>query len=802
MANVLKCFYCGKVETSILSLISHIRSEAILPYKCSEQRCSGKIFGNIETFRTHLKKHFENRSFQLPQPQQNFEEMFFQDDRMEYNDQMDSTNFEITNQISKLRNEFLKIFLPIYSNEKIARKHAIENTQSLCQHFESSLELIQNSFLGLPMKPEDKNFINNLINDLKESVNIRSEYMLIKELERSNLYVCSRFIEIARKQQEIRTADNSVKIQDIIYGVSILPLHTAFYKLFNCSNLLKEILEYIEKVRNSTTMINYIQGWHWKKILERKEKDDEVLYLPLVIYFDDFEPNNPMSGHAGIHKLGGIYAKLLCLPPHLASKLWSVIVAMIFYTEDRKEFNNKTILEPLLKMLKDLENTGITLETPIGNIKKIKIITCLVIGDNLGLQQILSCKVGFNAFYTCRICTIFKTDRKRTSKEDICLLRRVEDYEDHVRNKSYGIEGFCEFNKLPSFHIYLNIYADEMHDILEGVCHYVFARVFHTFIHDKSRFNFKITDLNYRILVHNFGPGIHAKPILVPDNFMSAKKYEFKKLPFSASEMLTFTRNILLLLKGLIPECPELQLIRKLRNLISSCFAHSFQEETIRLLKQDIEDFLENYIELFGDIQPKFHNLLHYPLIISAIGPLQNISCESFEAAHQPLKKTAWSSNNHINLPVTLHKKVEIKFCTGLINSAIYLNKITCTKTRKILSDDLKNLYGFKGSVTHISYLYYDGLRVKKHCVVKVDNEEELEEEPAFVIIKLLVKDEEGYKAVVEQLNVFNFDTDICAFEVNYTNNFYTLNFNSNRINCNYSSVVTKVFSNYYVNWI
>lgn len=413
--------------------------------------------------------------------------------------------------------------------------------------------------------------------------------------------------------------------------------------------------------------------------MSTKEPSDDTLYLPLQVYFDDFEPNNALGGHAIIHKLGGIYVKLLCLPPYLASKLWVILVAAIFHAEDRKEFTNKRVLKHLIKMLLELENFGITLETPIGSIKKIKIITCLVVGDNLGLQEILDLQIGFNKLYCCRLCTVVKGRRRNMTAEDITLLRRIEDYNRHYQAQLFGVKNACVFNKLPSFHIYRNIYADVMHDLLEGVCHYVFSHVFHTFIHDKERFNFKITDLNYRILIHNFGS--HNKPMLISDKYMEKRVFVHRKLPYTASEMLTFTRHILLLLQGLIPDCVELELIRKLRNLVSLFFQHRIQYTAINFMKDQIEDFLESYRNLYGNLKPKFHYLLHYPRIFEEVGPIVNISCFSFEALHQPLKKTACSSNNQINLPVTLFKKIETKFCVALLSSEENLEAVTSQET-------------------------------------------------------------------------------------------------------------------------
>lgn len=103
--------------------------------------------------------------------------------------------------------------------------------------------------------PEESVFLEGLISEIRK---IRSEYMLLKELEKSDLYLRSRFIEIARKQQEYRDPDNAIQVQNLIYGVSVFPLQQAFCKLFNKTNLLKDIVEYIEKVKKSPTMVNYI----------------------------------------------------------------------------------------------------------------------------------------------------------------------------------------------------------------------------------------------------------------------------------------------------------------------------------------------------------------------------------------------------------------------------------------------------------------------------------------------------------------------------------------------------------------
>lgn len=78
--------------------------------------------------------------------------------------------------------------------------------------------------------------------------------------------------------------------------------------------------------------------------------------LPLEVYFDEFEPNNPLGSHNGEQKIGAVYTKFACLPEYMASKISSVISASLIFTEDWKKFGNARIFNPLIEELKYLEN--------------------------------------------------------------------------------------------------------------------------------------------------------------------------------------------------------------------------------------------------------------------------------------------------------------------------------------------------------------------------------------------------------------------------------------------------------------
>lgn len=143
-------------------------------------------------------------------------------------------------------------------------------------------------------------------------------------------------------------------------------------------------------------------------------------------------------------------------------------------------------------------------------------------------------------------------------------------------------------------------------------------------------------------------------------------------------------------------------------------------------------------------------------------------------------------------------KKVEAKFCVSLLISEDNLRSVTFTTTKRQMTDEFCRAYNLQEPIC-ISKLNYKGLRIEKSSVISVGNDEN--GFPKFVLIKVIVKDI-GYKIVVEDLEVFNFNTDTLAYEIIHTNNFYTLNLSSIAIDSTFASCVSEVYSIFYVSWI
>lgn len=77
-------------------------------------------------------------------------------------------------------------------------------------------------------------------------------------------------------------------------------------------NVFTSIMDYINNCKNNTTLLTSVyHGEMWNSI---ELKQNECI-LPIALFFDDFEINNPVGSHKSIHKLGAVYLSLIGLPP-------------------------------------------------------------------------------------------------------------------------------------------------------------------------------------------------------------------------------------------------------------------------------------------------------------------------------------------------------------------------------------------------------------------------------------------------------------------------------------------------------
>ena len=123
----------------------------------------------------------------------------------------------------------------------------------------------------------------------------------------------------------------------------------------------------------------------------------------------------------------------------------------------------------------------------------------------------------------------------------------------------------------------------------------------------------------------------------------------------SAAGMLCFVKYFGLIIgHKVVEENKVWQLYIKLRKIIDINTSPRFVRSDVYDLERLITEHHALYIELFGSLKPKFHNMLHYPRLMLENGPLIHIWSMRYEPKHRELKRTANATSCTKNILRTL----------------------------------------------------------------------------------------------------------------------------------------------------
>lgn len=81
-----------------------------------------------------------------------------------------------------------------------------------------------------------------------------------------------------------------------------LPLRGMFEKLFNLPNSISETIAFMESLNGENSYKNIIQRKLWKRKLQSLEQNEGVLYLPINMFVDDFDPFNTLGSYGRAYK--------------------------------------------------------------------------------------------------------------------------------------------------------------------------------------------------------------------------------------------------------------------------------------------------------------------------------------------------------------------------------------------------------------------------------------------------------------------------------------------------------------------
>ena len=169
--------------------------------------------------------------------------------------------------------------------------------------------------------------------------------------------------------------------------------------------------------------------------------------------------------------------------------------------QDFKSFGQEIVFSPLIKDLKELEDSGIVLS----NGKVIKGFVCAIAGDNLGSHSIGGFVENFSkSSHFCRFCDVDRVTFQ-LSPLSTGSKRTKQSYQQHVHelragntDTVCGIKFDSVFNQLCYFHVCQPGLPPCLgHDLFEGVVSVDLALCINHLANQEKQFSF--VELNRRI---------------------------------------------------------------------------------------------------------------------------------------------------------------------------------------------------------------------------------------------------------------------------------------------------------------
>ena len=610
--------------------------------------------------------------------------------------------------------------------------------------------------------------INKILKDFSACLNIvDTEHKRLSNFRNLGTYIDPVTYHIGERE-EYRNINSTQTLVHVPLNSQFIPLRLVLTKSFEIPGLYYETMNYIQTLTTNDQIIsNLIQASYWKEQLSTFEGKT---VFPLIMYFDDYENNNPLGSHKGLCKTGAVYISIPALPPQYQAKIENIFLFILFNTIDRKVFKNKIIFTKAVEELNYLMEYGIEIKLACG-LKRIYFKLVLFIGDNLGLHSILGLTESFKANVFCHHCLVTQTGKNKMFLENECILRTTKNYDELLAlndQKVTGIKEKCILHDIHDFHMAKNVCIDVMHDLLEGICRYDIAFILNNFIYVKKHFT--LETFNLKLLGFDFGPRYNVnKPTEL--NEKSIKK---GCVIMTSSEMLYLIQNFNLIIGDLIPSDDEhWNMYLLLKELVTIVMSDVLHPSTYKLLESIVFEYLSLCVNLSNGLKPKHHFLVHYPRCMKLFGPLWKISCIRYENKNQEGKNVSQSTTSRVNINRTIAIKHQLnlsyRFLTMKLRQPIFVSKNHKKKSINELEHyhQYFNLINKPNIVSVKSVNYYDKIIKKNSVLVKF-----LESGPIFQVVHEIIFDNLKYIFITKNLKDCYYDEKYQAYKIFNLNDF------------------------------
>lgn len=747
----MNCAHCTQCFSTTKELIYHIRKEHGDVWKCGFSECT-RIFSQGRDLTKHIKTHIDttqicsSENVALPEISQHVIPILpsSSSENVECLQSVLSDQIDVVQEIKQLSRKFV---LGLHNEPNLNIKQVHNITLSVVN---SVLSPIERMIANLK---HDSNSTKIIAQTKQQLLDLACESKLTKDLESSNQLVRTMKLSIDNCVKKVTTKHRFQYKGHETTGtyVSLLQLFKRFFELDNVFQISQS---YAKTLRETNDLTNLIQGQFWKT--KTKHLEGKIV-IPFNLYFDDWEPDNALGSHKKANSIAATYVNFPTVPKDFASMLENILVVQLFKSKDKIYGDRNTYLN-LVKECTLLEKDGITL-----NVNKTKthvyFVLGLILGDNLGMHEILGLSKSFVCNYACRFCKANRARLQTMCIEESNLMRDELQYEQDLATENIsetGIKHRCVFNLIPSFHVVNNISVDLMHDIYEGVCHYDLAQVLNYLILEKGYFTLEL--LNERKSFFDYGP-MDSGNVCTQITLEHIKREKFST---SASEMRCLVSYLPLIIGKYVPKTDKVwQFFVKLITILDIITASSVSENDITLLKTLIKSHHSFYVSFFKQsLKPKYHYMIHYPRIIKDIGPLSQIWCMRHEGKHKELKRYSNCITSRMNLPLSLMKKQQLKLSYRFVSNRGFENNVLCgpvctiKENASVVCDEELN---------NVKWIKFNSILYTEHLIVRTTQNEFCEIQQCFGKNKMCIFKVLMYKTI-------EFSKHYQAFKISPTN--------------------------------
>lgn len=757
------CFICRQVFNCVDPLINHLKiihgCDKNSHYECPNKSCD-QFFQNISAYKKHLKNgrcndesltFVENKDFESKEnlkENENYQNItkkstieYEYSIRREAEDiyKSDCRNKSEAINIEDMKRNLIEnmstFTLTLHNNNNFSRKDVINIQDDVMKFILNPLNNCLKKYSSELCQPDSEkleNFLNKICSAFEE---MKTEYRLLKYLEKNDLYIKPKEFDINREISNVNKKGVCVLTEKVEKGI-LMNLHFQFRKVFEKNNALNKSLAKMEEYyATNSNLRHFIQGKLWQ---EKRMMYQGKIIIPFFLYADEFEVNNPLGSHTGTQSVTAFYYSFPLLEN--LSKLNQIHLAALIKSQNVKYYGNDLTMNELIKNITLLETEGITFMIE-NKATTVHFIMGLILGDNLGLNQILEFSKSFSASYFCRFCIDSKQVTSTLCTENLESIRNIENYKDGVSTSDVSLTGIFKnsiWNKIPSFHVTSNLAVDIMHDVFEGVAHYNLAHILEYYIEKNI---FSLDDFNKMKREFSYGD-TEVKNICKDISRTHIKKRKFNT---SAREMWTLVHYLPLIIGHLVPVNDKIWVfVTTFIKLLDYLLLSAYDDKLLNNLRILIEEHNKQYTEFFKDtLKPKHHNLIHYPRIISYSGPPKLFWCFRFEAKHRELKTYAKIITSRKNLLLSFATKFQLKFAYNLLK--VEYNSLDYKEHHQIESSNA-HLFSKKLNAPSESMKYYDQIRYhgtlfKKDHILSITSKQKIEFYKIFEISVLEKKE-------------------------------------------------------------